>query len=278
MQSKPWITKGILNSIQRKDKLFHQYIKTKDLLRKETLHTEYKTLKNRITYIINMSKKNHFSQYFTENCMNIKKTWSGIKNIINIKSMTSGQPTSIMIDKSLKTNPKDIAEGFNAYFSTIAEKLLPKQTVGTKHFSHYLSDRVNQNFIFDSADAVEVITIINSLDTTKGTGPNSIPGNVLQALKANLCHPLKTIINMSFATGIYPDALKIAKVIPVFKKGDKLLVSNYRPISLLSNINKIFEKLVYSRLYSFLELHKCIYDLQFGFLELNIPPNMHLLV
>ena len=265
MQSKPWITKGILNSIQRKDKLFHQYIKTKDLLRKETLHTEYKTLKNRITYIINMSKKNHFSQYFTENCMNIKKTWSGIKNIINIKSMTSGQPTSIMIDKSLKTNPKDIAEGFNAYFSTIAEKLLPKQTVGTKHFSHYLSDRVNQNFIFDSADAVEVITIINSLDTTKGTGPNSIPGNVLQALKANLCHPLKTIINMSFATGIYPDALKIAKVIPVFKKGDKLLVSNYRPISLLSNINKIFEKLVYSRLYSFLELHKCIYDLQFGF-------------
>ena len=59
---------------------------------------------------------------------------------------------------------------------------------------------------------------------------------------------------MSFATGTYPDQLKIAKVIPIFKKGDKLLVSNYRPISLLSNINKIFEKLVYSRLYSFLEL------------------------
>ena len=55
---------------------------------------------------------------------------------------------------------------------------------------------------------------------------------------------------------IYPDQLKIAKVIPIFKKGDKLLVSNYRPISLLSNINKIFEKLVYSRLYSFLEIHK----------------------
>ena len=70
---------------------------------------------------------------------------------------------------------------------------------------------------------------------------------------------------MSFATGIYPDQLKIAKVIPVFKKGDKLLVSNYRPISLLSNVNKIFEKLVYSRLYSFLEMHDCIYELQFGF-------------
>ena len=118
--------------------------------------------------------------------------------------------------------------------------------------------------MFNSADAVEVITRIDSLDTTKETGPNSSLGIVLKGLKANMCHPLKTIINLSFATGVYPASLKIAKVIPVFKKGDKL-VSNYRPICQLSNISKIFEKLVYSRLNSFLELHKCIYDLQFGF-------------
>ena len=78
--------------------------------------------------------------------------------------------------------------------------------------------------------------------------------------------PLKEIINLSFATGIYPDKLKIAKVIPTFNnKGDKLDVSNYGLISLLSNINKTFEKLVYSRLYSFLNIHNCIYELQFGF-------------
>ena len=71
---------------------------------------------------------------------------------------------------------------------------------------------------------------------------------------------------MPFATGIYPDKLKTAKFIPVFKnKGDNLELSKYRPISLLSNLNKIFEKLVYSRLYSFLNLHNCIYELQFGF-------------
>ena len=63
---------------------------------------------------------------------------------------------------------------------------------------------------------------------------------------------------MIFDTEIYPDQLKIAKVIPTLKIGDKLLVSNYRPISLLSNINKIFEKLVYSRLYSFLEIRNSI--------------------
>ena len=258
VQAKPWLTVGILNSIKRRDKLLGKCIEAKDPVRKELLRTEYKALRNRITYIINASKKTHYQLYFAENCNNIKKTWSGIKSIINIRTISSSQPSSMMIDNCLKTNPTEISEGFNAYFSTIAEKLLPKHTAGTK-------DRVNQNFIFKSADPVEVISIIDSLDINKGTGPYSIPGNILKALKANLCHPLTTIINMSFATGIYPDQLKIAKVIPIFKKGDKLLVTNYRPISLLSNINKIFEKLVYSRLYSFLEFHNCIYELQFGF-------------
>ena len=100
----------------------------------------------------------------------------------------------MMIDNCLKTNPEDISEGFNAYFSSIAEKLLPKHTAGTKHFSEYLSNRVDQNFIFESADPVEFINIIDSLDNGKGTGPYSIPSDMLKALKVNLCHPLTTII------------------------------------------------------------------------------------
>ena len=85
-------------------------------------------------------------------------------------------------------------------------------------------------------------------------------------IKNNICYPLKEIINLSFAIGIYPTKLKEAKVIPIFKnKGDSLLFSNYRPISLLSNLNKIFEKIVYKRLYSFLDRLNCIYEFQFGF-------------
>ena len=116
-----------------------------------------------ITYTIKISKQNHYQHYFAENCENIKKTWTGIKSIINVRSVSNNQPSSMLIDKNLKTNPTDIAEGFNAYFSTIAEKLLPKHTAGTKNFSDYLSEPVAQNFIFKSADAVEVICIINSI-------------------------------------------------------------------------------------------------------------------
>ena len=117
-----------------------------------------------------------------------------------------------------------------------------------------------------SADTEEILRIILSLNNSKSTGPNSIPTEILKLLGPNICVPLKEIINISFATGYYPDKLKIAEIVAVFKnKGDPRQVNNYRPISLLSNINKIFEKLVYSRLYSFLELHECIFELQFGF-------------
>ena len=73
------------------------------------------------------------------------------------------------------------------------------------------------------------------------------------------------IANISFSTGIHPDRLKIAKVIPIYKKGSKLMTSNYRPISLLSNINKVFEKLIFSRVYKFLNKYDYLYELQFGF-------------
>ena len=84
-------------------------------------------------------------------------------------------------------------------------------------------------------------------------------------LKDNISQNLSKIYNLSLSTGIHPDILKVSKTIPIFKKGSRLLVSNYRPISLLSNLNKILEKIIHDRVYSFLEDSQCIYSLQFGF-------------
>lgn len=111
--------------------------------------------------------------------------------------------------------------------------------------------------------------LILKLDANKATGPNNILTNILQKYNRILSKPLSKIINISFQSGIFPDYLKIAKVVPVLKKGDKLLCTNYKPISLLSNISKIFEKAMYIRVTSFLIKENILYDLQLGFRSNN---------
>ena len=172
----------------------------------------------------------------------------------------------MLINNINESDPTKIAEGFNNHYASVAKKLQDKIYSNNTNFAKYLTNRVDANFLFRSADTEEIIRTISSFANSKASGPNSIPTEVLKFLAPILCFPLKEIINISFATGIYPDKLKLAEIIPIYKnKGDPHLVVNYRPISLLSNINKIFEKLVHERLYCFLEMHECIYELQFGF-------------
>ena len=98
----------------------------------------------------------------------------------------------------------------------------------------------------------------------KPLGPHSILANILKEYKKILSIHLVLIINISFKTGIFPELCKIAHVIPVYKKGDHLHSSNYRPISLLSNISKVFQKAMHSRLYDFLNKYNHLYKNQFA--------------
>ena len=111
----------------------------------------------------------------------------------------------------------------------------------------------------------EISDLIQTLSSNKSTGPNSIPTSILKKIKNEISIPLSAIINNSFENGIFPNLLKSAQVIPVFKNGSRLSCSNYKTISLLSNIGKMIQKLIHTRLTQFLEQHKVFYTLQFGF-------------
>ena len=111
----------------------------------------------------------------------------------------------------------------------------------------------------------EIIDIISTLNSKKANGPLSIPVVLLKVLKNYISYPLAIIFNCSFTSGIVPDHFKVAKVIPVYRKGSPLVVSNYRPISLLSIFNKILERLMYNRLIKYFEQSSIFFDQQFGF-------------
>ena len=103
------------------------------------------------------------------------------------------------------------------------------------------------------------------LNTSKSVGPYSIPTNIFNLSCSVLSKPVVKLINFSFSEGTFPNLLKFANVIPVFKKGDNLDYNNYRPISLISNIGKLIEKIVHKRLYSFLEKNSLLFKQQYGF-------------
>ena len=150
--------------------------------------------------------------------------------------------------------------------STIADDLLSKKKYnGDKPFAEYLSNSLPNSFVFGTCDKIEIELLISDLNINKCSGPNGIPTKILHLIKAIISEPLSKIFNTSVLTGQYIDKIKLPKTIPIVKKGSRLVVSDYRPISLLSNLNKIMKKLIFKRVYEFLEKYNCFYDLQFGF-------------
>ena len=114
-------------------------------------------------------------------------------------------------------------------------------------------------------DPNEIGKHIDSLKNKNSSGHNKITSTFLKNIKSAVVQPLSILINKSLETGIVPDKLKLAKVIPIYKSKDKELLNNYRPISLLPTISKIMEKLVHKRLYNFMHSQSVLYPGQYGF-------------
>ena len=232
-----------------KNSIFKKYINKKDPHIKEELHQKYKNYRNTIATLMK----------------NLENTWKGIKSIILLNISASSSLNVINFNNELTSDPLKIANVFNKYFSSIGEKTQSTTRFSNKNYTDYLHGENFNSFFITPTDSQEVISTISSLSDNKSSGPNSIPTRILKLLKKDISTQLVDIFNLSFSSGIYPTPLKTAKVIPIHKKDSKLECSNYRPIALLSNIDKILEKLMHRRLSNFLDKNKLIYSLQFGF-------------
>ena len=139
------------------------------------------------------------------------------------------------------TDTQKITTEFNNFFCTIGEKLASKfENSGNNEFTNYLDNPSQQSVILSGVTEEEIILEIKHLTTNKSPGQDEFTAKFLKISVDSIAPVLCKIFNLSLKTGEYPDILKIAKVLPIFKKGDPSLTSNYRPISVPSCINKIF--------------------------------------
>ena len=161
-----------------------------------------------------------------------------------MKNVISTVPRTLSHGVNTTTNPCEIANVLNNYLVSVAETAKQNINYSHKHFSEYLKHQCNNSIFIQPTDSEEIANI-SSLSINKACGPFSFPNKILILLKQDISLQLADLFNLSFSSGSFTSILKTAKVVPVFKNGSKLDCCNYRPISLLSNVEKILEKLMY---------------------------------
>ena len=179
-----------------------------------------------------------------------------MKEIINTQTNKRNNGISLNINSKVESDNKTVANSFNKYFTTVAQKLIDKLGPSTKHFKDYLSNPNPESFFLDPVTPEEVNDIIANLDEYKSNDSYDIPSKLIKLVRMTISGPFALIANSSFSLGAFPEKLKFAKVTPIHKDKSKLELGNYRPISILPIFSKILEKLMNVRMVKFLNKKK----------------------
>ena len=269
----PWITPGIKSSICKKH-LYHKLWKKSkckakaDVESTNAYYEKYKSYHRYLKRIIKGAKKNYNSKRLENVQGNLKKTWSLVNELRgktkrNIKA-------SFKINGELVEDKKEIANGFNQFFASVAKKLNTKLYSSTlncannscNNFQGFLKNRVNSSIYFSPTTESEIEDIIKDF---KNDEASDISIYILKKCSSYISHKLSQFFNNFMEPGVFPEVLKTGNITPIYKKDDPQQFGNYRPVSVLPIFSKIFEKIIYSRLYSFLTTMNVIYENQFGF-------------
>ena len=256
----PWMTDSILRSVKYKKLLYKKFLHKPS----SSNESKYKAFRNTLNTTIRNVKKQYFQRKFTAYRSNMKATW----NLINLLLNKGGKGVSEMQMKcngELTTDSYEIANAFNLYFTQVGpnlDKLIPRNNT---NFMNYLVNPCVNTIYFYATYEAEICSIVNSFRNNTASGIDDFSPRIIKCIIKEISKPLCHIFNLSLSTGIFPDKLKIARVTPVFKSGDKCELSNYRPISVLSCFSKILEKIVYNRTVKFLDRNNILGSYQYGF-------------
>jgi len=165
-------------------------------------------------------------------------------------------------NKKFYSDP-DIANAFNDHYGKVAQNLLKDMKKGNNPLSAL--EYFEKSFYFKPTDKYEIFNIINNLDSKKAIDIYNFPISIIKQVSDLISPALSHIINSSIQKAIFPNELKLSKVVPLFKKGNKDEISNYRPISILPIFDKVFEKIMHIRLVTFFEKFSVLKQQQFGF-------------
>ena len=222
---------------------------------------KYKRYKNDLTSRLRNAEICYFSEQLELNRHDTAKSWKIIKEITGLNSSRS-MNVCFNIDGIEVIDKTTIAAEFNMFFVNIGPELASHITSTVNPLSYI--NNVMYSIAIPNTSEYEIMQIILNLKNSSA-GWDEIPALMAKKCIQAYIKPLTHIINMSLAEGMFPYELKLARVVPIYKSGDKKCINNYRPISVLPFFSKIFEKVIYNYLVDFMEKNNVIFKRQFGF-------------
>ena len=263
-----WMTNDLLAQINQKNDMYVDWKSksaTVDIYNEKKIN--FKTFERIIDKNIIEAKKQYYHNTFRNFKNNIKKTWITINETIGRHRKQTKMPTSVVYENKHTTDCNEIANAFNKYFINIgndSSATIDGNTDDTS-YKQYLQSPSELNCKLEKITEPEILIIMNKMENKSSSGYDTISNKILKFIKHEISKSITLIINQMLESGIFPDALKISKVIPLHKKDDVNSLSNYRPISLLPTLSKIFERVVYNQLYSYFVDNKLLSEQQYGF-------------
>ena len=260
----PWITKGISKSTNKCLKLYKNSVKTGATVQ-TILH--YKKYRNTLTKIKCKAKIDYYINRSYALKSNLSKLWKLINNVIGRTSDKSSVIEYITVANTNISNPIEISNHFGKFYANLGGSLAKEIKSERNKINEFLNKipRCINTLFFNPITKSEINHYIDKLPPKNSSGYDNISNKLLKQIKHSILTPLTHIFNLSLKNGIFPDNMKLAEIIPLYKKGEKFYMENYRPISLLITISKLLEKCVYKRLYGFLDKNKILYKKQYGF-------------
>ena len=216
-RSKPWVTSGIRTSIRVENGLFKKFLKAKSTY----YHARVKFYRNKLNHLTKLSNRSYYNNFFSIHVNNGKRIWQGIKEIVQINPQVNQSICKIVLENCEITDPKAKADAFDNYFANIGGNLASSIPGASKTANEFMPPPMCDSLFLCPVTAGEIQFEIAKLQTGKAVGPSSIPISILKILNSELAGPLQVIFNTSFLNGIVPDKFKLARVIPVFKKGSQ---------------------------------------------------------
>ena len=261
LMRKTWLSYGLKKSIKTKNKLYVKSIKSPSLTNLKI----YKTYRNKLNSLLRKAEREHYDKLLTQHKSNLSKSWKIVKDVIN-KNKQKTIPNTFIINNKENTDPSSISNHFNEFFANIGTNLAKNILDIDKDATSYIKYN-NPSSMFNSPVlATEVLKIISSLNKASH-GWDDISSQIVKTTSHLFIEPITHILNLSLIQGVFPDELKIAKIVPIYKSENNQIINNYRPVSVLPIFSKLFERVMYSRLFSFVNKHNILYKYQFGFRE-----------